>query len=496
MPFKVLTAEFMHESNTFSIRTTGLAQFQRETLMFGDEAIEKRSQSNTGLAGALTCKAEFGWDMTHTVSAWSEPAGPVTVEAYEFIAGKIVEAAKSQQFDGILLCLHGAMVAQHTDDGEGELLTRLRDVVGPDLPIAVTLDLHANVTVRMCELAQVLVSYKTYPHIDLRETAYHAGTLLHRMMAGEIQPQTLRVHLPMLEEANGGRTDVGAMVERIARARAYEKGQPGAFAVSINGAFPEADIAEVGPTVLVTYEGDPAPHKAFAESLADDIWAKRNDVMNVFHTVDAVAEIARTYAKAEGPLIVADYADNPGGGSYGDSTNLLRALLAAGVEDAAFGPIVDPQASEALAAEGEGATVTIAIGGKTDPRFGGPPLTVTGTIKLVSNGDFTGDGPMIGGLDQSFGTSAVLVVDGIEVLVTSTPLQMLDLQQFRAFGIDPAAKRVVGLKSMQHFRAAFEPIASKVVVCDSGALCTLDYDRLPFTKIPRPIFPLDRGMVR
>jgi microcystin degradation protein MlrC len=123
-------------------------------------------------------------------------------------------------------------------------------------------------------------------------------------------------------------------------------------------------------------------------------------------------------------------------------------------------------------------------------------LAVTGIVKLVSNGDFTGDGPMIGGLDQSFGTSAVLVVDGIEVLVTSTPLQMLDLQQFRAFGIDPAAKRVVGLKSMQHFRAAFEPIASKVVVCDSGALCTLDYGRLPFTKIPRPIFPLDRGMVR
>ncbi len=496
MPFKVLTAEFMHESNTFSIRTTGLAQFRRETLMFGDEAIAKRSHSNTGLAGAITCRDEFGWDMTHSVSAWSEPAGPVTEEAYEFLAGKIVEAAKAQKFDGILLCLHGAMVAEHTDDGEGELLSRLRAVVGPDLPIAVTLDLHASVTKRMCELAQILVSYKTYPHIDLRETAYHAGTLLQRTMAGGIQPKTLRVHLPMLEEANGGRTDIGAMVERIERARAYEKDQPGALAVSINGAFPEADIAEVGPTVLVTYDGDPTAHQAFAERIADDIWERRNEVLNVFHTVEAVAEIAKAYAKVKGPLIIADYADNPGGGSYGDSTNLLRALLEAGIDDAAFGPMVDPQAAKALAEMGEGATVTIAIGGKTDPRFGGAPLTVTGTIKLVSNGDFTGDGPMIGGLDQSFGTSVVLIVDGIEVLVTSTPLQMLDLQQFRAFGIDPAAKRVVGLKSMQHFRAAFEPIASKVVVCDSGALCTLDYSRLPFTKIPRPIFPLDRDMVR
>lgn len=496
MPFKVLTAEFMHESNTFSIRKTGIPEFQRETLMFADEAIAKRSQSNTGLAGALVCQKEFGWDMRHSVSAWTEPSGPVTVEAYEYLAGKIVEAAKAEKFDGILLCLHGAMVAEHTDDGEGELLERLRAVVGPDLPIAVTLDLHANVTKRMCALAQILVSYKTYPHIDLRETAYHAGTLLNRTMKGEIAPKTLRIQLPMLEEANGGRTDVGAMVERIAKARAYEKNEPGALAVSINGAFPEADIPEVGPTVLVTYDGDPARHQAFAETLAADIWEKRNEVMNTFHPVETVAEMARTYPKSNGPLIIADYADNPGGGSYGDSTNLLNAMLEAGVDDAAFGPMVDPEAAAELAAKGEGANVTIAIGGKTDPRFGGEPLTVTGTIRLVSDGHFVGDGPMVGGLEQSFGTSAVLVVDGIEVLVTSVPLQMLDLQQFRAFGIDPAKKRVVGLKSMQHFRAAFEPIASKVVVCDSGALCTLDYARLPYKKIPRPIFPLDRDVAR
>jgi microcystin degradation protein MlrC len=496
MPFKVLTAEFMHESNTFSNRKTGIPEFQRETLMFADEAIAKRSQSNTGLAGALVCQKEFGWDMRHSVSAWTEPSGPVTVEAYEYLTGKIVEAAKAEKFDGILLCLHGAMVAEHTDDGEGELLERLRAVVGPDLPIAVTLDLHANVTKRMCALAQILVSYKTYPHIDLRETAYHAGTLLNRTMKGEIAPKTLRIQLPMLEEANGGRTDVGAMVERIAKARAYEKNEPGALAVSINGAFPEADIPEVGPTVLVTYDGDPSRHQAFAETLAADIWEKRNEVMNTFHPVETVAEMARTYPKSNGPLIIADYADNPGGGSYGDSTNLLKAMLEAGVDDAAFGPMVDPEAAAAFAAKGEGATVTIAIGGKTDPRFGGEPLTVTGTIRLVSDGHFVGDGPMVGGLEQSFGTSAVLVVDGIEVLVTSVPLQMLDLQQFRAFGIDPAKKRVVGLKSMQHFRAAFEPIASKVVVCDSGALCTLDYARLPYKKIPRPIFPLDRDVAR
>jgi microcystin degradation protein MlrC len=496
MSFKVLTAEFMHESNTFSNHKTGLPQFRRETLMLGEEAIKKRGRSNTGLAGALSCAAQFNWDMQHVVSAWSEPAGPVTVEAFEYLVGLIVEAAKAQTFDGILLCLHGAMVAEHSDDGDGEILARLRAVVGPDMPIAVTMDLHANVSERMCELAQILVSYKTYPHIDLKETACHAGDLLQRTMKREIKPRTLRIHLPMLEEANGGRTDVGPMIERIAKARAWEAEQPGAFAVSINGAFPEADIAEVGPTVLVTYEGDDRLHRAFAQSLADDIWNRRGEVINTYHTVDDVAQIARTYPRQNGPLIIADYADNPGAGSYGDATELLRALLAAGVEDACLGPMVDPEVAALLCEKGVDATVTVAVGGKRDPRFGGAPLTVTGRILRVSNGDFVGDGPMIGGLEQSFGPSAVLLVDDIEILVTSTALQMLDLQQFRAFGIDPAKKRVVALKSMQHFRAAFEPIASSVVVCDSGALCTLDYGRLPFSKIPRPIYPLDREMTR
>lgn len=496
MSFKVLTAEFMHESNTFSTRKTGLPEFRRETLMLGEEAVKKRGESNTGLAGALSCAAEFNWDMHHVVSAWSEPSGPVTVEAYEYLTRLIVDASRAQKFDGILLCLHGAMVAEHTDDGDGELLARLRAVVGPDLPIALTLDLHANVTERMCALAQILVSYKTYPHIDLKETACHAGNLLQRTMTGEIKPRTLRIHLPMLEEANGGRTDTGPMVERIAKARAWEAEQPGAFAVSINGAFPEADIAEVGPTVLVTYEGNERLHRAFAQSLADDIWNRRDEVINTYYTVDEVAKIAHAYPRQNGPLIVADYADNPGAGAYGDSTELLRALLAAGVEDACFGPMVDPEVAATLCEKGVGTTVTVTVGGKSDARFGGEPLTVTGRILLVSNGDFIGDGPMIGGLEQSFGPSAVLVVDGIEILVTSAAFQMLDLQQFRAFGIDPAAKRVVALKSMQHFRAAFEPIASSVLVCDSGALCTLDYGRLPFSKIPRPIYPLDREMIR
>jgi microcystin degradation protein MlrC len=302
----------------------------------------------------------------------------------------------------------------------------------------------------------------------------------------------------MLDEANGGRTDVGPMIARLQKCIAYEK-QPGVLAVSINAGFGNADIKDVGPTVTVTYDakaGNAEKHQAFAEEIAEDIWEKRFDVLNYYMPVEEAAAIAKAYRRASGPIIVADYADNPGGGGYGDSTNLLKALLEAGIRDAAFGPMVDNETALFLHKQRIGEKVKVRLGGKTDPRFGGEPLDLTATLKLVSDGSYTGDGPMVGGLRLSFGPSAVIEVEGIEILVVTEPAQMLDLQQFKAFGIDPAQKTVVGLKSMQHFRAAFEPIAGKVIVCDSGALCTTYYDRLPYRNVPRPIYPLDREMAR
>ncbi len=492
MAFKVLTAEFLHESNTFNVHKTGLFSFEADTLIIGDDQIMARGQANTGLAGCIDCSREFGWNMVHVVSAHAGPSGPVTTEAFERIAGLILDAAQAEQPDGILLCLHGAMVSEFCHDGEGELLARLRDVTGPDLPIAITLDLHANVSANMCDLAQIVVSYKTYPHIDMREAACHAGDILQRTMLGEIRPRTLRAHRPMLCDANGGRTDTGPMVERIARARAYES-EANVFAVSINAGFEGSDIPEIGPTVLVTCQGDTVAHQVFAENIADDIWARRAECLNIFYSVEEAADIAARYT-GEAPLIIADYADNPGGGAYGDSTALLDALLKKRLTNACFGPIVDPEAARRLHRYHEGDTVTIAIGGKTDPRFGGGPLTLTGCILRLSDGGCIGDGPMMGGLKMNFGLTCVLQVDAIAILVVSESIQMYDLQQFRSFGIDPTENRVVGLKSMQHFRAAFEPIAGRVIVCDSGALCTPDVMKLPYRSVPRPIYPLDQDL--
>ena len=498
MTFKVLTAEFAHETNTFNKNLTGYNAFCDRTAYFGADAIKERGNANTELAGFLDCGKKFGWEIEHVLSAAAEPAGYVTRDAFDRLGGAIVDAAKKSKFDAILLGLHGAMVTEFDEDGEGVLLERLRAVVGPDIPIAITLDLHANVTPKMCALANIIVSYKTYPHIDMRERANQAGEILQRTLKGEIAPKTLRAHRPMLDEVNGGRTDVGPMIEWVAKSVAYEK-QPGVQAVSVNSGFGNADIKDVGPTVLVTYDtkaGQAEKHQAFAESIAEEIWEKRFDVLNNYMPVEEAAAIAKGYVRSTGPIIIADYADNPGGGGYGDSTNLLRAMLDVDLENAAFGPIVDPETAAYLHKQRVGDKVKIQLGGKTDPRFGGGPIDLTVTLKLISNGDYVGDGPMIGGLRHSFGPSAVIEIGGMQVLVTSEPAQMLDLQQFKAFGIDPAAKSVVGLKSMQHFRAAFEPIAGKVIVCDSGALCTAYYERLPYQNVPRPVYPLDREMKR
>ena len=490
MTFTVLSAEIQHETNTFSRIATDEQAFRKREFLVGQDAIDARGGKNTELAGFLDIAAMHGWQLDHLLSASAGPGGKVTTEAFEWLTAPILAAAASGTCDGVLLGLHGAMVTQFCDDGEGELLERLRAVTGDRIPIAITLDLHANVSRKMCDLADIVVSYKTYPHIDMREAGRHAAQILQRSMAGEINPRTIRVTCPMLEEVNGGRTDIGPMREWLQAARAREE-RDDVFAVSINAGFASADIADAGPSVLVTASGDMDSHRGFAGEIAADIWRRRFEVLNDYLDVDAAAEIAAGFQAGDGPLVIADYADNPGGGGYGDATNLLRALLDAEVSDACLGPMVDGQAVHRLSHHQPGDRVRIDLGGKVDPAFGGPPLDLEVELVSLSDGRYVGGGAMIGGLERSFGPTAVVRVKGIEILVTSIGHQLLDLRQFSTFGIDPLAKRVVAVKSMQHFRADFEPIAGRVIVCDSGALCTPDYRRLDYRNVARPVFPLD-----
>lgn len=497
MPFHVLTGAFVHESNTFKKGETTLQDFRDNVLDLGQTAVDRFRGVNEELAGFLDLAEEKGWRMTHTVSAHATPGARVSREAYEHIAGLICDGARAHRdrLDGVLLALHGSMVPVFCEDGEGELLARLRAILGPDLPIAVTLDLHAMATPAMVEAAQIFVSYKTYPHIDMRDTGRHAARLLDAAMRGEIRPRTLRIGLPMLDEANAGRTDVPETAALYTRATAHEA-EPGILAVSINAGFAEADIADAGPTVLVTHDtGADRRAGEIAQGLARTIWDQRDRVSNDFLTPGAAAGIARDFDAASGPLVIADYADNPGAGAYGDATALLAALLAAGATGGALAPMIDPEAAALLHRHRVGDTVTLALGGKCDPAFGGGPLTLTGTLRHLSDGTYTGDGPILGGITHSFGPTAVFRVQGIDILVVTLSGQMLDLQQVRTFGIEPRSLRFLVVKSMQHFRAAFEPVAGRVIVCDSGALATPQAHLRPYVRIRRPVWPLDRDTV-
>jgi microcystin degradation protein MlrC len=491
MTFKILSAEFSHETNTFNVYPTTLDSFTNRLLLDGKQAIAQLGSKNTALAGLLDVGAEHNWQIEHCFSASAGPGGKVTSHAFDEILKPLVQRF-SQQWDGVFLMLHGAMVTDFFDDGEGEILCRVRAALGPDIPIAVTLDPHANVTSKMCQLAQILVSYTTYPHVDMRETGQRAARILQRALLKEIQPQTLRAHRPMLEEVNGGRTDIGPMIERHRLAREYEQ-QADVHAVSINGAFASADICELGPTVLICCSGNTSIHLQQAENIAEDIWSRRDQVLNIYYSCNEVADIASKWQGLieEGPLVIADYADNPGAGAYGDSTALLKALLESNIENACFGPLVDPQAISELQNYQLGAQVCINIGGKIEPKMGGGPLQVNAQIIWQGSGLVVGTGPMMAGLQKNFGECVVLKIQGIEVLMVSIAQQILDLNQFQTFGIDPREKTVVALKSMQHFRAAFEPIAGEIIVCDSGALCTVNYKALNYQKVPRPIYPLD-----
>jgi microcystin degradation protein MlrC len=280
------------------------------------------------------------------------------------------------------------------------------------------------------------------------------------------------------------------MRDLLAKAEAFEK-EPGIDVVSVQAGFMPSDIANVGPSIAVSYQpGAEARAREIARQLCQEIWDRRAEETVHLLSVDEAVARARTHDPAKGPLVIADGTDNPGGGAYGDATRVLKALLDAGIDNAAVGTIFDPAAVQAAITAGVGNSVAVDLGGHHDPAFG-EPLRVTATVHLLSDGVFVNDGPMGKGVQRSMGATAVLRIGGIDVIAISNRIQTTDLQAFLSQGIDPVRCRVLVVKSIQHFRAAFAPIAGDVVVVDSGALCSPDPQRFAYTKLRRPVWPLD-----
>lgn len=493
MTKRVLIAGFKHETNTFSIMPTTLQSYEARGFRRGAEVALYYKGTNTEVAAFIDGCAKHGWEPVLSIVADATPSGKLTRDCYETITGQILDdIAKAGKLDAILLNLHGAMVAEHTDDGEGTLLERIRAKVGPGVVIAATLDLHANVTQAMAKHADILVSYRTYPHIDMYDIAAEAVDIVARTLAGEVKPQTVLARRPMIDGADHGRTTTpGPMTDLLDRCAAIKKSDPAVLAASINAGFAWADIPEVGPTAVIVGDGHDPRFQGYAESLADEIWRTRDFRTVTYFTVAEALARAKSVAKVGKPAVLSDAADNPGGGGYGESTGLLRGMIDAGLENAAMAAFYDPDAAAACHKAGLGATITLKLGGNIDARFS-PPIEATGTVTHLSDGNFTIEGPMLRGVGVAMGPTATFKIGGVEVVINSRRFQNYDRNFFRAGGIEPSERAFLAVKSSQHFRAAYAPIASDVIIVDEGGgVMSNDLAKLPFTHVPRPIYPLD-----
>ena len=488
---RLLIAMMKHETNTFSPVPSPLARF---TPRYGQAAIDAYRGTGSGLGAYLDLATREGAEIVLPIAAGASPSGPVEDTAYKHITDTICEAAAKGGFDGIMLDLHGAMVTESLEDGEGEFLKRLR-AIDPITPIAVSLDMHANLYDAMIANATVVTGYRTYPHIDTYETAKLAGEILLRAMRGELNPVMTWRNEPMLPHVMRQGTDDHPNKELQNRCAAMSA--EGALAASLFTGFPHADITNAGLSAVVVTDGD----RKLAEELRDELlgraWVEREAFVYKLEPLQQSVARAKAMPSAqpgEGPIVLLDHYDNCASGGTMDTTVVLAEILRQGLEDVAAFAIYDPSAVQQAIAAGIGARVTLSIGGKIKmPAIPdeSPPLTVIGIVKTISNGRYKNRGPMARGAAMDMGPAVVLDTGASEIVLISRHVEPSDLNCLSSLGIDPLQKRYVMLKSRIHWRAGLGPMAKAVVECAGIGVCTSDYGQLKFDKVRRPIYPLD-----
>jgi len=492
---RLLIAMMKHETNTFSPVPTPLARFGNGPgPLYGEAAIRAYRGTGTGLGAYLDLAAREGAEILLPIAASAPPSSPVEDAAYAEITDRICAAASAGGFDGIMLDLHGAMVTQSLEDGEGQFLKRLRAIV-PDTPIAVSLDMHANLYDEITANATVVAGYRTYPHVDTYETAKLAGEILLRTIRGEVRPVMAWGNVPMLPHVMRQGTDDHPNKELQHRCAAMAA--EGALAASLFTGFPHADITNAGLSAVVVTNGDRELAERLRDELLDRAWVERDAfVYKIEPLKESVARATAMPAEQpeDGPIVLLDHHDNCASGGTMDTTAVLAEILGQGLENVAVFAIYDPEAVQQAIAAGIGAQVTLSIGGKIAmPAIpvDSPPLSVTGTVKTISNGRYRNRGPMARGLEMDMGPAVVLDTGKVEIALISRHVEPSDLNCLLALGIDPLQKRFVMLKSRIHWRAGLGQLARAVVDCAGAGVCTSDYGQLRFNKVRRPIYPLD-----
>lgn len=496
MPFKIIIARVNHETNTFSPIATPLEAFGLHGPAWNEDAYRDQKGARTAMGAFLDiAKSIPDVAVITPVSATAYPSGRVTAHAYDRICESILNAV-AQGCDAIMLDLHGAMVADGADDGEGELLERIRRIA-PHTPMCVALDLHANVTAKMVENCDIIVSFKTYPHIDMYETGAHAGRLLVDMIDRRATPLVRWRQLPLLSHTMRSTTLEGAMQRAVDAAKAAES-EHGVLAVSVLAGFGLADFKDAGVSVVVVADGNAELADAVAEHIARQIWDDRQGF--IYDSEPLAQSLARARELAagggSGTVLLLDHSDNVMSGGTCDTMDVLMAAIQAGLNDIAVGPICDPEAVAVLANAGVGASVhDITLGNRfarsDDSRT--QPCRVSGIVQNLTDGDFQVTGPIYTGSTVHMGKTAVLDIGAARIVITENRIEPFDLGVFTSVGIDPTGKSFLVLKSRMYCRPVFVPISKGLVECDSdiGGPTSSNYANFSFRKVRRPIYPLD-----
>ena len=489
---RIVTGGISHETSTFAPTPTTVRDFETGFGLFRGPAVVERFRGTNNCTGGFIAAAErYGFELVPLLWTFAYPGGLIPRADYEALKGEFLDrlaaARKGGPVDGVLLDLHGAMVVEGIDDGDGDLLEAVRDAVEPDCPVVATFDLHGNHTRRRLEAATAVVGFDTYPHVDMAERGREAGDLIVRTIQGEVWPVMALRELPLFWSAACQVTAHPPIDEAFRLVHEAER-RPGVLSVTLATGFPWADVPNMGASVIAVADGDAALARATADEIGDWVWQRRERWYRRPPTVAEALELGEREGRY--PVFLADMADNTGGGAPGDSTAVLRAFVERDLKDALLLYLADPETARQAHAAGVGRRFRAELGGKSHPAQG-PPVTLEVEVVALSDGRFTFDGPMYAGLTGDLGPSAWLRYRGINVVVVSARVQPLDQAFARSLGIDCAAMRYVAVKSAVHFRSGFERIAGSIHNIDARALHTHDFARLDYRRRRRPMFPLE-----
>ena len=481
---RIAIGGFQHETNTFAPSKATFERFHGgegwPPLQRGADILDAVDGINIPIAGFIAAMKGSRHTLVPTTWAAASPSAHVTEDAFERISGMIISDLKAAMpVDGVYLDLHGAMVTEHFDDGEGELLSRVRAVIGEHVPIVTSLDLHVNVTQRMQANATAMIAYRTYPHIDMADTGGRAAGFLTRLLDGAPRPQLASVRLPFLVPLQAQST---MMEPNSSIYRELERLEADGAVLSYATGFPAADFPECGPVVFA-YADDPSVARAAADALSNIVNEAESDYdCPVYEPGDAVRKAMSMAEHASRPVVIADTQDNPGAGGNSDTTGMLRALVENRAQHAAIGLIVDREAAKIAHAVGEGAEVEIALGGKSRIP-GDAPFKAQFQVERLSEGKFTCAGPFYRGFHMNIGPCACLRIGGVRIVVACDKPQMADQEMYRFIGIEPTTEQILVNKSSVHFRADFAPIAHEILVAKAPGPMLADLTEFPWKRL-------------